>query len=348
MRSHIDDLDVQNVHKAAERADDYTVIHKLSGNSNGAQNQHQKGPKGRGGNHWFHTKPSNGNGNGSQDGQKQSQGSNGHLRSSVWCDHHRSPTHSTEECYYLKSLRERENKQSPTSSFFQRNPKEDRWKGQGYKPKGQSSEKVQSVGLTVSRFGTVDSVLNDMTLVPKSQLPRVSDVCSDDVSDYDDTASQYDVSPDTESATEVASGGLTKSVLPEFEVLCDASTDTKVDKRFEAFISFGTVALPTGGTGEHAASPNESIGSVCFNDSSHNMSMTPSESDPSISSEVGQRSDKVKVCILRDTGSSQSLMKKGVLDLRPDDDTGTQVLISGIAGQTMAMAINIRLLYHKS
>ena len=105
VRSHLDDLDIDDVKVAARRADDYVVTHKLSENTSSSGYGGKKAgyfkAKGK--------KPFNGqNGQvnqgpkGSTQSQGQGQGqSSGQGANKQWCDHHGWWNHTSENCKFL-------------------------------------------------------------------------------------------------------------------------------------------------------------------------------------------------------------------------------------------------------
>lgn len=106
------------------------------------------------------------------------------------------------------------------------------------------------------------------------------------------------------------------------------SFTTEVDTRFAPFVSEGIVTLPQ--CESPVAPPSES----------RSTSVVDTTVVPPCQSNVqNSKHQNVKISILRDTGSSQSLLLKGVLDFSPEHFTGQHILISGISGQTLSVPL---------
>jgi len=382
LRTHLDDLDIQDIHVAARKADDYTITHKLSGSSSGFgskwstdQNQAKKdrGP--------YSAQSS------AQRGQNQGQG-----QGKTWCSLHRSSTHSSEQCKVLQSMGNKGGPQERPVSVTA-TP----YKQQKRKESSSSGKKVQSsdhtikpVGLThvrateqktvhtsanstnshsprslelKSSIGCTHAKQASHTMSPQSYLVNLQtdgettdrfNKHSDNLSPrsttpYDDViSSQGETKPDTDfsddsfssldhesfSTGSDSSDGDVGKKSDESGDSSDSSDDQDsdllaVDNRFLDFVSVGYVQIDSTTkmpSSEWNSNSNQSVTSMMH--SSTNVVALDDVSD-----------EPKRVHILRDTGSSQSLLLSGILNLTSEDYTGKNVLISGVCGQTLAIPL---------
>ena len=93
----------------------------------------------------------------------------------------------------------------------------------------------------------------------------------------------------------------------------ESNADFHGDTRFIDFVSKGGVAAP----------PTDCA----------------SASAPQTKVELGSSTKFTPVHVLRDTGSTQSLLREGVIPLLPEHHTGNHVLVTGISGETMPIPL---------
>ena len=167
VRVHLDDLDVVDMQTAARKADDYAVTHKLS-TPNRKEVAHGRGHRakfGRNTDTRAETGTSKARSVPQRDPVSRQTGGNNSPRSGIWCDYHRSPTHSNEQCYRQGRL-PKDSRQTVSLVSHESPRTVQRDKSQ---KKDQHDKEKRPVSLTVSSPGSVS--YNGV----RSQLPKLSD-----------------------------------------------------------------------------------------------------------------------------------------------------------------------------
>ena len=303
VRIHLDDLEITDVEKAARRVDDYAIVHKgfdQSSVKEGQQGgQNYKARSYRG--------PSNQRGS---DGNGHGQASQGKSQSDkAWCDYHNVTGHSTRDCRTVQSMQ---------AKGFTYNPQKS--KGQNPNPVFAASSKATGKDKTPNKGksdGNTKPQVNPVNLVTTHGTfgHRVGDHSDSDPYIPDGLAGKR--SPPCEMyvgeeefvGEDSPTGSSNEASDSEGVVL----SFTTVDQRFANYVRPAVVA------------------NVLYQSEQASAPSMPS-------TDKGERSGK-EISVLRDTGSSQTLLLEGILDIQPEQYTGQYMLISGITGQTMSLPL---------
>ena len=219
-RSHLDDLDVKDVHEAAKRADDYTVTHKLGQTSGQSRNKSQNEQK----TSWFSGPRGAPNQNDQKGGsfgskfQKRDAGKPSNAERK-WCDFHRVPSHSNEECFHQKK-----DQRNPTAktgepvSLVSQNASKNRDKGKA----PNDTQRTNPVSLTVGQNQHKRAhTFHDSQIIQTRLIENRSD--SQTESQTDQLQTKDDLHNDAQ--------------MSESDTASVESPCSPVDGRFSAFVS---------------------------------------------------------------------------------------------------------------
>ena len=301
IRVHLDDLDIQDVQKAAKRADDYAITHRLQTDDqpvlDKSQGHGKNGPKGkkRG---QGDARVTNGTAQSSSQGSQHKRVGDDHGSDShTWCQIHHSKTHNTAECRLYNNVQELKGQNPVSVAVNKTNNQKDKDRAQ--KPKhSDSSKSPVAFVMAHDRSHDVDSI---HTLDALRESPRISN----DESHFETVVSDGDL--------------LEQCPVGTMNVDSRVETPDVVDPRLQAYVSPGIIA---------AASSN---------DTDSVFAATPSEGSTCTDSQWEARG--VEIAVLRDTGCTQSLLLEGVVPFTNEHFTGDYVLVSGVSGHTMTVPL---------